>query len=175
MIKSDIRAYRDAGMDNYLIKPYREEGLFNKMCNVLKLNRTTGALNKGLEGKTALDGYNESKPYDLNDLINISRGDIQFYNKTLKSFVTAAEEVLIRIRELHEKQEWHELGEQAHKIISSSRFLGLSGIANTCAKIEDNTVRADNHEIVPELVRDLTGMLEKILPQLKNEYIYKKT
>jgi signal transduction histidine kinase/DNA-binding response OmpR family regulator len=175
IIKSDIRAYRDAGMDNYLIKPYREEGLFNKVCNVLKLKRTSGALNKELEGKTALDNHHESKPYDLNDLINVSRGDIQFYNRTLKSFISSAEEVLLRIKELHEKQEWHELGEQAHKIISSSRFLGLSGIANTCAKIEDNTVRSDNHEIVPDLVGDLTGMLEKILPQLKNEYIYKET
>jgi len=175
VIKSDIRTYREAGMDNYLIKPYREEGLFNKVCNVLKLKRTSGIFNKEFEGKTELDGYNESKPYDLKDLINISRGDIQFYNKTLKSFVSAAEEVLLRISELNEKQEWHELGEQAHKIISSSRFLGLSGIANTCAKIEDNTVRSDNHEIVPDLVRDLAGMLEKILPQLKNEYIYKKS
>ncbi|MDF1571114.1 MAG: ATP-binding protein [Bacteroidales bacterium] len=175
VIKSDIRTYREAGMDNYLIKPYREEGLFNKVCNVLKLKRTSGIFNKEFEGKTELNGYNENKPYDLKDLINISRGDIQFYNKTLKSFVSAAEEVLLRIRELHEKQEWHELGEQAHKIISSSRFLGLSGIANTCAKIEDNTVRSDNHEMVPELVRDLTGMLEKILPQLKNEYIYRKS
>lgn len=175
VIKSDIRTYRDAGMDNYLIKPYREEGLFNKVCNVLKIKRTSGIYNNEFEGKTELNGYNESKPYDLKELINISRGDIQFYNKTLKSFISAAEEVLLRIRELHEKQEWHELGEQAHKIISSSRFLGLSGIANTCAKIEDNTVRSDNHEIVPDLVRDLTGMLEKILPQLKNEYIYRKS
>jgi hypothetical protein len=29
--------------------------------------------------------------------------------------------------------------------------------------------------MVPDLVHDLTGMLEKILPQLKNEYIYKKS
>lgn len=175
ILKSDIRAYKDAGMDNYLIKPYREEGLFNKMCNVLKLERSSGIVDMDLEGKTELDGYNDSKPYDLNDLINISKGDIQFYNKTLESFVTAAGEVLIRVRELLEKKEWHELGEQAHKIISSSRFLGLTDVANTCAKIEDNTVRSDNHAIVPDLVRDLTGKLEKILPQLKNEYIYKKS
>jgi HPt (histidine-containing phosphotransfer) domain-containing protein len=80
--------------------------------------------------------------------------------------------VLLRIRELHENQQWQDLGEQAHKIISSSRFLGLTDVANICAKIEDNTVRSDNHEIVPDMVRDLSGMLEKILPQLKNEYIY---
>lgn len=175
IIKSDIRTYREAGMDNYLIKPFREEGLFNKICNVLKLKRSSGALNKELEGKTELGSDHESKPYDLNDLINISKGDIQFYNRTLKSFVTTAEEVLVRIRELYEKQQWHEVGEQAHKIISSSRFLGLTTVANTCAKIEDNTVRSDNHELVPELLSDLTGMLEKILPQLKNEYIYKKS
>lgn len=175
IIKSDIRAYKDVGMDNYLIKPYREEALFNKMCNILKLKRTSGVLEEDMEGRTDLDSYNDSRPYDLNDLINISKGDIQFFNKTLKSFVTAAEEVLLRISELIENKEWHELGEQAHKIISSSRFLGLTDVANTCAKIEDNTVRSDNHEMVPDLVRDLTGMLEKILPQLKNEYIYKKS
>ncbi len=175
IIKSDLRTYQDAGMENYLIKPYREEGLFNKICNVLKLERTSGVLNKDFEGMTEPEGRKDSKPYDLNDLINISKGDIQFYNKTLKSFVTSAEDVLIRTRELYEKQQWHELGEQAHKIISSSRFLGLSAVANTCAKIEDNTVRSDNYELVPDLLNDLTGMLEKILPQLKNEYIYKKS
>ena len=175
VIKSDIRTYKTAGMENYLIKPYREEGLFNKLCNVLKLKRSTGGLNKELEGQTDLESGDESKPYDLNELINISKGDIHFYNNTLKSFITTADEVLLRIRELYEKQQWHELGEQAHKIISSSRFLGLSEIANLCAKVEDNTVRSDNHEMVPDLVHNLTGMLEKILPQLKNEYIYKKS
>jgi PAS domain S-box-containing protein len=174
-IKSDISEYTEAGMDSYLIKPYREEILFNKVCNVLKIHAYKEPHNYSTEGRTGLESEESvSKSYDLNELINLSKGDIHFYNKTLGSFISATEKVLSNIREHLEHKQWQDLGEQAHKIISSARFFGLSDIANLCVQIEDNTIRKKNHEIVPDLVKNLIKKLDVIVPQLKNEYISKK-
>ncbi|MEX2370919.1 MAG: ATP-binding protein [Bacteroidales bacterium] len=176
VIKSDVKKYTDAGMDSYLIKPYREEALFNKICNVLKLKTNAIPDSQIMEGKTKLEGEKSwKKQYDLNDLINIARGDIPFYNKTLKSYVHTAEDMIGKIGEQLEREQWLEVGELAHKIISSSRFLGLSEIANLCIRIEDNTLRNNNYKDVPGMVEELVQKLNNILPQLKNEYIGKKS
>jgi len=175
-IKSDIVKYKKAGMDTYLIKPYREEALFNKVCNVLKVHTSAGRVDGGAEGKTKLDDEKvNSKPYDLNELINISRGDINFYNKTLQSFITTAEDVHQKLAGLVQNEEWNNLGEKAHKIISSARFLGLNDLANICVQIEDKTIRNNEVEDVPDLVDDLLQKLNLLVPQLKNEYIYPKS
>lgn len=174
-IKSDISEYAEAGMDSYLIKPYREEVLFNKVCNVLKINTYKDTHSYSTEGRTGLESEESvSKSYDLNELINLAKGDIHFYNKTLGSFVSTSEKVLSNTREHLEHEQWQDLGEQAHKIISSARFFGLSDIANICVQIEDNTIRKKNHEVVPEMVKNLIKKMSVVLPQLKNEYISKK-
>ncbi len=175
-IKSDIHKFKKEGMDSYLIKPYREEALFNKVCNVLRVNASTGKVHGQTEGKTKLDGEkSDNKPYNLNDLINVSKGDINFYNKTLKSFISSAEKVFRNISDMSKAQEWKNVGEQAHKIISSARFIGLSEVANICVQIEDKTIRQKEFDEVPELVEDLLQKLNLVLPKLKNEYIYQKS
>jgi PAS domain S-box-containing protein len=174
-IKSDISEYAEAGMDSYLIKPYREEILFNKVCNVLKIHAYKEPHNYSTEGRTGLESEESiSKSYDLNELINLSKGDIHFYNKTLGSFVSTSEKVLSNISTYLEHKQWQDLGEQAHKIISSARFFGLSEIANICVQIEDNTIRKKNYEIVPDMAKNLLKKMNVVLPQLKNEYISKK-
>jgi PAS domain S-box-containing protein len=173
-IKSDIIEYAEAGMDNFLIKPYREDILFNKICNALKIKTYHEPGNLNTEGRTGLKNEESySKRYDLNELINLSKGDIHFYNNTLRSFVKTTEKTLSNIGEYLEHEQWQDLGEQAHKIISSARFLGLSDIANICVQIEDNTLRNNNYETVPVLVKNLIKKMNVVLSQLKNEYISK--
>lgn len=175
-IKSDIYRFKKEGMDTYLIKPYREEALFNKVCNVLRVNASSSNANIKTEGKTKLeDEKTINKPYNLNDLINISKGDINFYNKTLKSFITTAEKVYENISRMLKENEWEDMGEQAHKIISSARFLGLTELANICVQIEDKTIRQKVYDEVPDLVDDLLQKLNLVVPELKNEYIYQKS
>ncbi len=176
-VKSDIQRFSKAGFNSYLIKPYHEEALFNKICNVLKINeKENGSSSQYMEGRTRLDtDRKNSKAYDLNELINLSKGDIHFYNKTLQSFLNTAERVFIKIDQHLKQEEWHELGEQAHKLISSSRFLGMSEIANLCLQIEDNTIKSNNYHMVPDLVKTLSEKLGTVIPLLKKEYISKKT
>jgi HPt (histidine-containing phosphotransfer) domain-containing protein len=129
-----------------------------------------------MEGRTRLDSDHENnKAYDLNDLINLSRGDIQVYNKTLQSFFRTVESVRLHIEKHLKEEQWHELGEQSHKLISSTRFLGMSEIANLCLQIEDNTIKSDNHQMVPGLVENLFEKMDGVLPLLKNEYIGEKS
>ncbi|NJM14673.1 MAG: response regulator [Bacteroidales bacterium] len=37
IMKDDIKKYYQAGIDDFLIKPYKEINLFNKMCDVFKV------------------------------------------------------------------------------------------------------------------------------------------
>ncbi len=175
-IKSDIREYEEAGFQNYLIKPYREEALFNKVCNVLKINAYQNYISQNGEGRTRLGAERtDGQSYDLNELINLSKGDIHFYNKTLHSFVKAAENVCSNIENHLRKEQWQQVGEESHKLISSARFLGMLEMASICVQIEDNTLKSSNYEVVPGLVTDLLEKIDVVVPQLKNEYISEKS
>ncbi|MEX0981108.1 MAG: ATP-binding protein [Bacteroidales bacterium] len=175
-IKSDIREYEEAGFQNYLIKPYREEALFNKICNVLRINAYHNNVCQNKEGRTKLSTERTiGQSYDLNELINLSKGDIHFYNKTLQSFVRTAEGVRSKIENHLKQEQWQEVGEQSHKLISSSRFLGMSEMANICIQIEDNTLKTSNYDVVPGLVTNLLEKIDVVVPQLKNEYISEKS
>ena len=175
-IKSDIREYEEAGFQNYLIKPYREEALFNKICNVLKINAYQNNSSQNDEGRTKLGSdRTDGQSYDLNELINLSKGDIHFYNKTLQSFVKTAEGIRSNIENHFKQEQWQQVGEQSHKLISSARFLGMLEMASICVQIEDNTLKTSNYDVVPDLVTILLEKIDVVVPQLKNEYISEKS
>lgn len=171
IVRSDLKQYEQAGMDDHLVKPYREEKLFEKISKVMNLRAEKNVDLRGGEGKTQLESEkNVRKLYDLSELINLSKGDAYFFNKTLRSYVETAEFVREDLSSLTIPDDSEVIGERAHKLISSSRFLGLSDIANICIRIEDGTLKGIGNN-VPELVEQLIGKLDEILPQLKNEYI----
>ena len=171
IIKEDLSAYESAGMDDHLIKPYREESLFNKICKVMDIKAGKNVDKRGGEGITDLEIESEpEKPYDLNELISVAKGDVYFFNKTLKSYIQSAEEIKSSAKDLDEISDKEKIGEKAHKLISSSRFLGLSEIANICVQIEDTTLK-DKSGDISRIKNQLITKLDEVLPMLKNEYI----
>jgi len=171
IVKEDLNAYESAGMDDHLIKPYREEALFNKICKVMDLKAGKNVDKRGVEGIADLGIESESeKPYDLNELISVAKGDVYFFNKTLKSYIQSAEKIKSTVKDLDKNSDTEKIGEKAHKLISSSRFLGLSEIANICVQIEDKALK-DRSDDISRLTNQLIAKLDRVVPMLKNEYI----
>ncbi|MEA1888071.1 MAG: ATP-binding protein [Bacteroidota bacterium] len=85
---NDIRDFHEAGIDNFIIKPYREINLFNKMCEVL------GIEHKEEEESTfeiILKEEIRPKRYDLSELVSMAEDNKMIINNAIKNFVSNSE------------------------------------------------------------------------------------
>jgi DNA-binding NarL/FixJ family response regulator len=48
IMESDIQKYMNSGFDGYILKPFREEELYNKICNLLNLEHTLPKKESGI-------------------------------------------------------------------------------------------------------------------------------
>ncbi len=172
IVRGDVIRYMSAGMDNYIIKPFREQELFNKICHVFQIHAVPDESLKIEEEKLVLrDIKSTSKPYSLDELVNVAKGDPKFFNKMIISFISNIESGLEKIKSAEKTENWNDVGEAAHKLISSCRFFQLDPMAESLRNIENNTLTEKNPEQAIKYIRKFEKLENEIIPQLRNEII----
>ncbi len=172
VIKSDVEKYLSSGMQDYVLKPFREQELFNKICNILEIPMNEQAYNEKEDiVDSGLHFDRQGKKYDLNGLLNVSKGDAGFFNKMIYSFIQNASTGMDKILMHRDSQEWKQLGETAHKMISSFKFFKVSGLVEKLKKIEDKTLKSKGDENVNEMVDSLHAEVSEIIHNLEEEII----
>ena len=160
-LKSDIHRYLKAGFDDYLIKPFREAELYNKLCNILESEPLEEVMVKG-QNKTdqeAADDFNTS------ELLNSANGDQTFFNMMINNFINSSNE----LKDLFEVNllcgNWEEIGEKAHKAIPSFKYYGLTGIASRLGSIEDLALRQQKYQDLPVVVKETISRINIVIKQ----------
>ncbi len=168
--RSDIVEYMKSGMDDYIIKPIREEEFYSKICNVLDLETSMEYNEVDTELKLLEEDEQIKKAYDLNDLRKATQGNKVIFNKMLNTFldnsVNSIEELQVEL----EKGNWETIRETAHRLVSSIRYFKIEDIPDKLQKIEESVINKDFEEI-PELIHETVSMLDDVLFQIKNEII----
>lgn len=160
IMESDILTYMKAGFNGYILKPFGEEYLYNKICNLLKMKEfNKKPLNKNSE--TGSDSDNES--FDTSMLLKTTGGNSDFFNKMIETFIANAKETVINFRELSEANKWAEIGEQAHKAIPSFSYFGLKHLVNDLIRIENMALREKNYSSIGELAKTTSYKIERII------------
>jgi signal transduction histidine kinase/ActR/RegA family two-component response regulator len=122
--KGDLEKFRQTGLDDFVLKPYKEETLLTV------ISRLTGNLN--------------APGYDLEPLKTSSGGNDSFVKEMISLFIKDTDEGLTRLAPFLELKEWQPASELAHKMISPCRHLKANKLAALLKDIE-NTV--DNAEL----------------------------
>ncbi len=169
VVKNKAQTYFDAGIDNILIKPYKEINLYNKLQEVLS-NKDGEEAKENIE--IILKEYSEPKSYNLKELITMAGGSSDFIMKMLDAFIVNSKNSVARFKKNLEIQNWDEIGEAAHKIIPAFRHLEINGIVPDLLKIKENTIVNPNYQLVPELVENTIEKIEHIINDLREEREY---
>jgi PAS domain S-box-containing protein len=166
VVQKDIKSLYREGIDDVLLKPFKEVLLYNKICNVLgfKVEAETQQ-----ETKIILREYKEPKAFDLSELKKMAGGDIDFVNQMLLTFISNTENSIILMEKFMNEGEWEQLGETAHKILPSFRHLVVKSVVDKLVDLKAKTIIKPDPEAVPELVEKIISEMKDLIDELKKE------
>ena len=171
VVKGDIKQYLQFGMDDYIIKPYSEEELFNKIGNVLGISitrdKSIGANLVDMEDEKDVD---TSVHIDLTDLHKAMRGNKMMINKMLQSFIDNTNGGIEELKTALANNNWDAIRETAHRLVSSFRYFKIEAASDLLKTIEENVVNTTYTDI-PQQLNLLFKQVEEILLAVENEKI----
>ena len=144
----DIYKIEQAGMHDFLQKPFAEIDLINRIRKLVpeKMNEAE---------PTAI------APIDMNELNRISGGDSAFLNEMLRIFIRSSEDALVKFRLNIQKSDFIAIAEAAHKLAAPAKHMLATNLYNQLKKLE-NSVEKMTSEEINELIKMIENEIRLI-------------
>jgi len=178
-LKGDSKQYLEAGMDDYITKPYTEEKLHRKIVDVLrakgKLSNEVFVTDKNNHmvptpeiteniGKNDTPHTDHPKLYNTSTIESISKDNPAFLEKMIVMFVDIVAKDFNVLKAAADNNDWHEVGQIAHKLKSTLGNMGVTSLLPFIAELEAGTGdRLAN-------VKGLDEGIARVLEQIKTDY-----
>jgi PAS domain S-box-containing protein len=146
VLKSHIDQYLRAGMDDVIIKPFKEETMYEMI--VKYSGKTPLPLNKN---KAELNDASQ-KEFDLAELNKFTKGNAEFTSLMLNTFVENSEQLLNNIEMALAEEDYSSIAEAAHRLLPSFEQLGFKKATTLLRKIDANYLRKKTTRKDPELI-----------------------
>ncbi|MEO5682188.1 MAG: ATP-binding protein, partial [Chitinophagaceae bacterium] len=169
-LKGDSETYIQAGMNDYLSKPFTEDSLFNVIKRNLAAPLQEELYQTPLPEPPPIQEATGASLYDLSMVRTVSGGDEAFIKKMVQLFI---ETVPPGIKDLHDalaKQEWQRIGKIAHKLKSTIDSMGIAVLKDDIRIIENNGKHETETENLPPLVDRVTATISDCILQLKADF-----
>lgn len=146
-IKGDNEKCLEAGMNDYLYKPFQPEDL-------LKI------LSKFAGGESAINKYNnhqqQEKITNLSYLISVCDNDRVFIQDMIDTFISTTPPTINEMQKWVNKAEWHKVAGLAHKLKPTITFMGLESLKPVIKHIEEFARENYQTDQIPQLVNVLS-------------------
>jgi CheY-like chemotaxis protein len=131
-IKGERENCLEAGMNDYISKPFKEQDLIQSILSLISLNENEEARILELNGENKKDQL----PYDLSILLQISRNDHQFVNKMIQLFCDDLPFQIEEIKDAIAQENTQIIAAKAHRLKPSTTNLGMPAITQKLRQIE---------------------------------------
>lgn len=182
-LKGDNHLYFQAGMNDYITKPYTEEKLYSVLSKYLPANPNYSAPNLEIskagprilveEDSTLFVGHDaDSLLYDLTMVKQIGKGNPDFIGKMVGLFLDQLPSDISKLKEYSNRDEWEALSKLAHRMKPSIEGMGIHSLKTIIRELE---TRSRNNETIRDtemkkLVAFTCETMEKVLVQLRIEF-----
>jgi len=170
-IKKDLEKFMEAGIDGYLLKPFKEKNLYDKIVEYSLYDADYSIKVLGFESDYKKSGDTPEQLYDLSELESMSKNNPSFFNTMIKTFISNSRNDLLMINQHRKNEEWENVGELAHKMIPSFRHLRINEMVDLLEEIEELTLRKNDYRGVSDKVHMLHYMTNKVIDELEKEMI----
>lgn len=162
----NIMEYKSAGIDDFLLKPYKEINLYNVLCNAFDIEH-----DKTGDYKTEVILMEETADdlYDLSGLKEMIGSNKEAYKRVLNEFITNTENTIKLFKEAMDKGDWKKIGDASHKILPSYRHLEVSSVIPDLEEINRRTSLDSSTHTMPALVNKTINSMRKVVESIKKE------
>ncbi len=155
VMEDDLKRYRQAGINDFVLKPFREQELIQKINPIAVRHQSARS--------TASNGYN------LDDFERFSGGDKAALRPMLETFHQSLKQNIEDMMEQAKQKNHHQVGELAHKMISSFGHLKALEPVNLLRELEAAIKSGASEESIERLVEKAWNISEPILEGLEQE------
>lgn len=155
--KTEIEKCKEAGMNDYITKPFDETVLIETIAKQMHKNQdainTTSTTNEIL--------------YNLNSLNNLSRGNHDFVLKMIAIFTTQTSNTIDKVNQAFENNDFMEVSRLIHKIKPSIEGIGVVSILEEVKLLEKIAKETSDKNQMLHLFDNIKTTLEKVIIQLQ--------
>lgn len=156
-VESEIAKYLSYGMEDYIVKPYREIELYEK---IEKHTRNQAEVSK-METK-------HEKLYDLSYLNELSQGDMDFTRQIIETFLEMAAQSVEQLRKALETNDLASIRKIAHKIkptLANFQIFSIKGLIDNLNQTDLTTLKTDQLSRDVEKVIEVLTIIQKQLSE----------
>lgn len=155
-LKGEEEKCKEAGMDEYLSKPFDQAVLYR---NIVKLTE--------IKPIVIMDTYNNGEiMYDLSKLDKHVKGNPEFKKRMVKLFIENAQNDMNNMAKAIEEDNWETIKRIAHKLKPSLDIIGADQVRKLALDIEGFLLDSTNKEIGLTKVDRFTTSLLSLIRQL---------
>lgn len=167
VLNREIAEYYNAGINDFLIKPFRETDLFCKICNVLQIGDYHY---EPARAEIVLKEELIQGPYDLTELKKITDGNVKLTRKMVTIFIKNTESAITKFEQLLKNENWNEIGETAHRILPSYHHMHAEDLASNLFEIKTKTIIEPDYSSLPKLINSTIEKMRMLINDLKREF-----
>jgi CheY-like chemotaxis protein len=167
-IKGDDLKCIQAGMNDYLSKPFQPETLKNKIIENMDLEGFTKKVNSRPKAET-----NPNKVIDLTYLREMSDNDLGFITEMVKSFISQSPKDIENIRFHYSNSQLDHVANLIHKIKPSITFMGIHELKDLIVEMEENA-KHKKYEPLKEQLDRFEQVCVLAINELKSEFALSK-
>ena len=156
-IESEIAKYLKCGMEDYIVKPFRENELYQK----IELYTSKQTIKK--------EEHISEKLYDLSYLQELSQGDETFTLQIIETFVSMAEQSIRQLKMALNESDYVAIKKIAHKIKPTLANFQILTIKSTIDRLNTIDQGIENEDIVKADVEKVIEVLSKVLEELRKQ------
>lgn len=157
-IKGDNERCLEAGMSDYISKPFKPEDLRSLIIRHLSFG----------EENPAEDTEDYIAITNMDHLNDVCGGDTTFIQEMIGIFIDAIPKAIKNMKDFSHEQSWKKVGEIAHSIKPSISLMGMDDALNTIRQIEEYGSTKTNVGKIPRLLKKLEIFSERAIAELKD-------
>ncbi|RSK37280.1 PAS domain-containing hybrid sensor histidine kinase/response regulator [Hymenobacter metallilatus] len=176
-MQGEAERYREAGLNAYLSKPFREEALFRTITELLH-SETHSASAPAVVQQTAATPPPVPVPasqeplYDLENLRRITGNDLAFIRRLIDLFISTTPPVVAEMEQHLAARQLEPLGAAAHHLKSSIDGLQVQALRPLLRELEATAYAPETADwtVLQRQVEQVRLIADEVIGQLRQEF-----
>lgn len=164
--KEDERNCMDAGMNDYISKPFREEELYQKISRWLSFDQPKATPQRPVIAKVD-ETVSDQPLFSVEKLSALSKGNVEFINKMILLFIETAPTQAEKLKKALQDNDLTTIKTISHTMKPSLDMLGVNSLHDTIRDIEECAAKQKNLDTLESQINKVHAVLGQVVEALK--------